>query len=294
MDSIYNILYVFVSKYYKDPKEKVYEILINLILVKEDVRPGYLIQYIDYQEIKKSKIFVDSLLKTINTLFPELIQSNKYEHNQGVIISKTDYNGCLDIGNKKMGEILGYPCFDDFDDLIGNKTSYYITDIYVYVEIYKIQLLANKCKKKKNSEFTSIKNKAELVLKNKKYNCIFTKEISVKIETIKFLTTQILIDKLIKGVKIYQSEKDAIFNILYNFGFDDILLDYFEEGYFQYHNPLHVGILIGLLINEKNERLEVFYPIQQHSNRVMKEVDEITKTWSKDLKKTLEKTSIII
>jgi hypothetical protein len=293
MDSIYNILYSFIKKYYKYSQEKTYEILINLILVNEDVRPGYLIQYIDYDECivkhpSSSKTFVDSLLKVINELFPNLIQSVNYEHNQGIIISKTDYNGVSGINNKLMGKILGYPCFNDFDDLVGNKTEHYIIDIYVLLGDYKIQIIANKCKNKNTSEFDVISSKAQDVLRKKKYNNIFINKVFVIVEVIKNITTQSIITKLSKNKKITKSNKKMILNTLYNFGFDDNLITYFEEGGFQYHNPVHRGLLIGLLITEKNDRIDPFCPIPDSA---VKEFDEITKKWSSDLKNVLIKTS---
>jgi hypothetical protein len=295
MDSIYNNFYSFIEKYYENSQEKTYDIFINLVLVTEDVRPGYLIQYVDYEDANTiddefgTKTFVESLLEIIKELFPMLIQSTNYEHNQGVIISKTDYNGIYGIDNKMMGKILGYPCFDDFDDLLGNKTNHYIIDIYVNVDNYKIQLLANKCKKKERlMEFEYISSRAQNVLRMKKYNYIFGGKISVNVEITKNLTTQSIINNLALNKKIAKSKKKMVINILYNLGLDDNLITYFEEGSFQYHNPVHRGLLIGLLLNEKNDRIEPFCPIPENSVR---EYDEITKKWSRDIKTTLMKTS---
>ena len=72
--------------------ERAYYILINLILVTENIRPAFLLQYIDYGEIKKEHTFTNSILLLVKKYFPTLIQSKHYHHNQGVIISKISYD----------------------------------------------------------------------------------------------------------------------------------------------------------------------------------------------------------
>ena len=103
-----------------------------------------------------------------------------------------------------------------------------------------------------------------------------------------------IINKLINNKSLTNNDKDKIENILYNLGFDSgfesepDIQKYFREK-FQYSNPIHKGILLGLLLNEKNNLLEPFIPLQKFPKED-KKVLEITKKWQNDLINLLKKT----
>lgn len=103
-----------------------------------------------------------------------------------------------------------------------------------------------------------------------------------------------IINKLINNKSLTNGDKDRIENILYNFGFEISMNNepdiqkYFREK-FQYSNPVHKGILLGLLLNEKNNLLEPFIPLQKFPEQD-KKVIEITKNWENDLINLLKKT----
>jgi len=103
-----------------------------------------------------------------------------------------------------------------------------------------------------------------------------------------------IINKLINNKSLTNNDKDKIENILYNFGFEagfesePDIQKYFREK-FQYSNPIHKGILLGLLLNEKNNLLEPFIPLQRFPEED-KKVLEITKKWQNDLINLLKKT----
>ena len=59
----------------------------------------------------------------------------------------------------------------------------------------------------------------------------------------------------------------------------------------QYNNQIHKGILLDLLIKEKNDTLSPFFPLQKYPHQ-QKEVDEIIKSLEKDILKILEKTKM--
>ena len=123
------------------------EILLNLILVNENIRPSMLVQPKDYREKTEKDPKTKAILNKIKSLFPNLKHSSDYETYQGIIISHNDYNG-KEISLEKMGEILGYPCYKDFSNIDRNETIYGV-DIFVRANDYdSYQLFANICKDK--------------------------------------------------------------------------------------------------------------------------------------------------
>jgi hypothetical protein len=264
------------------------ENVLNSILVNENVRPAMLVQPADHNEATGKDRKTKSIIKAIREQFPELVFSEKYETYQGVIISKTKYNG-KNISLEKMGEILGYPCYREFNSIDPDKTSYRIDVIAVSKTGRNIQLFANKCKDKtKIEEFKEIARKAEIAINKEQYRHLLNHfEIDrIDVEIDEIIPTQQIINLLIENKPLQNSEKDKIQNILYNFGFsiEQQIMDHF-----QYTNPIHKGILLSLLVKEENDTLSPFFPLQKYPDQE-KEVDEITKTWENDLIHILRRT----
>jgi hypothetical protein len=269
--------------------------MLNCILVNENVRPAMLVQPEDYEEASHHDPKTKYIIGEITKMFPHLLASSDYETYQGVIISKTDYNGKKDISLEEMGKLLGYPCYKDFDTMEDNndKVSYSIS---IYAEDNKnnrIQLFANRCKDAaKIQEFNTIAGNARTVFAKKEYNEIL-REFQVKevyVEKVANVPTQAIINKLVKNEKLEENEIDTIQNILYNFGFSTELQLFFCVG-FQYNNPIHKGILLDLLLKEKHDTLSPFYPLQKYPVE-SKKVYEITAGFEKDLMKILRETQI--
>ena len=268
------------------------ENVLNSILVNENVRPAMLVQPANYNEATGKDPKTKSIIEAIKKHFPKLLFSEDYKTYQGVIISRTNYNG-QEISLERMGEILGYPCSKDFDNINPADISY---SINVYVKQKNsnntAELFSNVCKDKTNIEnFKSFANKAKLAFDKKEYNDILNGvEIDkVDVEIDKIIPTQAIINKLIYNKKLEQDELDKIQNILFNFGFSIELQVYFLEN-FQYTNPIHKGILLALLVREINDILTPFAPLQQYYPRQNKEVDKIIETWEKDLIDVLNRT----
>jgi len=267
--------------------------VLNAILVNENVRPSMLVQPADYNEATGKDPITKSIIEAIKTKFPELKFSEDYKINQGVIISKKNYNSREDISLERMGEILGYPCYQDFNNIDPETVSYSI-NIYVKQKNSRItQLFANICKDDTNIEkFKSFANKAKIALDKKDYKDILDGfEIDkVDVEIKKIIPTQLIICHLIENKTLEQDEIDKIQNILFNFGFSMELQVYFLDN-FQYANPIHKGILLDLLVKEKNDTLSPFYPLHNYTAQ-QNEIDEITKAWEKDTLYILEKTKL--
>ncbi len=63
---------------------------------------------------------------------------------------------------------------------------------------------------------------------------------------------------------------------------------YFLEK-FQYNNPIHKGILLSLLVNEVNDILSPFTPLQNYPEQ-KENVYKIIEAWEKELIDVLERT----
>jgi len=267
------------------------ENVFNSILVNENVRPAMLVQPANYNEATGKDSKTKSIIEAIKKQFPTLLFSEDYKTYQGVIISKTDYNG-QEISLERMGEILGYPCYQDFNAIDPTHISYSI-DIYVKQKNTNeiTYLFSNVCKDETNiDKFKSFADKAKIALNKKEYkdilNGIEIDKVGVEIE--KIIPTQAIINKLINNIQLQQDELNKIQNILFNFGFSMELQLYFLEN-FQYTNPIHKGILLSLLVNEVNDTLSPFTPLQNYPEQ-KKHVYKIIEAWEKELIDILERT----
>ena len=269
------------------------DIILNCILVNENVRPAMLVQPADYKEATHNDPKTKSIIEGIEKYFPDLVLSMDYEKYQGVIISKTDYNGKKDISLKEMGKILGYPCYRDFDNIDDDKITYSISSYVKDNNNNRIQIFANRCKDETNiQEFNILANKAKIAFSKRDYKEILNGfEVNeIYVESLQIVPTQIIINKLLKNEKLEQNEIDKVQNILFNFGFSMELQFYFLDN-FQYNNPIHKGILLELLLKDKHNTLSPFFPLQNYPKQ-SKEVDEIIEAWEKGLLHILDKTEI--
>jgi len=274
--------------FFNKKKDLDLNIILNCILVNENVRPAMLVQPMDYKETTHTDSTTKSIIEEIKKLFPHLILSTDYNIYQGVIISKTDYNG-KNISLNEMGRILGYPCYRDFNNIDNDKITYAIS---IYVKDNnnnKIEIFSNICKNETNiQEFNILANKAKIAFAKRDYKEILneSKVKEIYVESLPIVPTQIIINKLLKNEKLEKTEIDQVQNILFNFGFS--MKSKFN---FQYNNSIHRGILLGLLLNEKYNTLSPFFPLQHYPEQ-SKEVNEIIKGWEKGLLDIVEKTTI--
>jgi len=241
---------------------------LNSILVNEGIRPAMLIQEGDYDE----DIGIEMVKKTIIEQFPDLKASDNYSYNQGVIISKTDYNGRQNISLNEMGKILGYPCYEGFDLNNRFNTSVYAVNVFVHLE-YKgendwVELFTNICNDEKMIEqFKRLSKRAKEVFMLPEYKNGLLKDVHV--ERVEVVTRRIpspksIIDKLTKGYTLDVDEKNEIlgeFNrTLYaNSSHENPYESMWSrlQKNVQYDNPKHKPILIKLLSKlEKKEKYD--------------------------------------
>jgi len=243
----------------------------NVILVKEGVRPSMLVQPPDYGEFTSKDPNTKAYLQKIKKQFPDLIHS---EVSQGILISKQELKGPF--SNDEMGKILGYPCANELN-------GEYIIDLIIHKDGQMIPLFTNICKKPLHLHtFHTFAKEAEKVFQ--KYGL----QVKVDVKITKQITTDSILKKCIHGQLLKPSEMDTIQTMLFNFGFSMDLQFYFMD-HFQYHNLIHRGILIDLLIKEKNDVLLPFSPIQKEQDEKLKPILE---QMEKDIRMVLEKTQI--
>ena len=272
------------------------ENILNAILVNEGVRSAMLIQPADYNEGTGNDTKTLSIVKKIKKLFPKLLSSNNYKIYQGTIISKKSYDDKDKvISLENMGEILDYPCFNDFETLNRDEPLFALELIVSYNDTSyndkEIPLFTNICKDKKIiDKFNVLSAKAFRALTNEKNKGILNEikinkinKIYVNIENI--IPTQYIINKLMTKKKLSDEEIKVITNIFYNMGFSDKLLEY----EIQYNNPIHKGILLDLLLKDKYDVLSPFYPLQKYPEQ-KREVDKITIELENALIDILDKT----
>jgi len=258
---------------------------INALLVQNSVRNAMLIQPADYSEAKSSNKKTKSILNNLKKEFPDLIQTENY---QGIILSLKDYKN-ININSEKIGKILDYPCYKDFQYIINNPKESSITfELVVYFNNGKfpLQIFANRCKDDSSySKMKNMANKATKVLKlDKNIGNIIDK---VDVNKIEFIPTHVISDKLIKNKKLNKNEENELRNILYNIGFSPEF--YFYE--FDYKNKIHVGVLLTLLSYSNNPLIEPFCPLQNYPKQD-KEVTKLTEAWEKELIEILNKNNM--
>jgi len=169
------------------------EILTNSYLVNNDIRNAYLLQ------IKNIKDFNKNINK-ITKLYPKLQISNNYTKYQGPIISKNNYNN-KQISDKKMGEILEYPCLKDWDKIKGNTKHTIYKLVAVLNNNIEILLIVNKCLDNHKDKFKQLKKNYRQSLNHNQYSNIIYNTCNIKIKTV--------------NVKIHIEEISSLDNIIY-------------------------------------------------------------------------------
>lgn len=256
--------------------------LLNLILVREGVRPAFLLQPAEFMEATGKGPQTKSELAKIRKQFPELKQSEDYTTYQGVIIAKKSYNGRKDISLPEMGRILGYPCAGDFGEgatPVGMSVLVDLKNPKTGRDYLPLTLIANACAdESKKAEFEAFCRKAEKALRSKEASALLGGDYTVKgvrLEVETAVTEDTVIDALATGGTLKQDERDKISSVMFNRGFSFDTQIAVEDN-FDPANPFHRGLIAGLLLDSKHDRLAPLYPLQQHGEKVSAAVDAIS------------------
>ncbi len=235
-------------------KEIGFEETVNCMLVASGARTAFLLQYADYNEFSANDSISKGKLSAIRKYYPHF----KFTPDeQGMLISvrtlpKTNTSAAI-------GRVLNYPCADVFANLNRDKTTYDYT-IYVICKIkgniIKSDLMSNLCPTiKYKSEFEKLANSFEVALRMNPLIKPYFVGIEVK-ERVNVSELSVL-NKVLNNEKLNSDDFRKIDEILYNYGYSDD----FTPDSFNLANPLHRGILIGIIANYKYNPQEVFYPI---------------------------------
>ena len=261
------------------------EELINCTLIRANVRNAMLIQPADYGEAKSSDRKTTAKLRAIKAEFPELIQSNISGE---TLISKKPYKNENIKKSSNMGTILGYPCATGFNSIQAGKEITYAISINIeLVPGYNndsIQLIAYVCKDISTLDQSKrFAEKCAYVLKSDPLLGPIINTVRANIQ--KNMPISYLVDKLATNNPLSSDEKDEISNHIWNLGFPESKVSNYD---YKYSNPVHRGILIGLLTLCDNNPMEAFYPLQKHPEH--KESDKINGLWEKELVRIFELT----
>lgn len=263
--------------------------LFNAMLVQENIRPAFLLQPQDYNEIKGNSPSMDTIIKAIHNYFPVLLFSDNYNTYQGTIVSKKNYNNKKNITLKDMGKLLGYPCYEQFEDIDRSVPHYRISLDCITDKNESVSIFANVCEDTDLlPDFKRIANKIKKVLP--KYSHIFKNIMKVIVNTEEIIPDKVILDKIIKNESLNSEENDTLINILYNIGFEDSVIDNFFK-YYQFKNPIHRGMLITILLSYKYDQMEPFFPLSQYGEKQMNQVENIQKKFGNSIIKYLYKTS---
>jgi hypothetical protein len=238
------------------------DIILNLILVVEDIRPAVLIE----NEKKK-------YMKIIQKYYPDLCYS---DFGFNFIVSKNKYNKSDITSDETLGLILGYPCAEEFHETLKDFGKY---GIHVNVEFTDNNTFENNqifgnaaINLDKLHIFLEFAKLAEDVLKNN--NIVGHLINKVYVEYKYDFSTRKIVD-MIKNNNIYDDKlKDRITNELLNIGFSDELSSF----NFDFTNMFHKAILLSLITYLINDPLEKFYPYES---------DDV-KNWGDSLLKLLK------
>ena len=241
--------------------------VLNCILVQKGIRPAMLVQPADYKEATGNDMKTRTILRGIKKYYPELVQSEKYQIHQGIIISKETYNGQSNITVDEMGRILGYPCYKDFSQ--GGEDDSYAIGIVAISHDEELHLLTNKCKDKTTE-------KRMIKLAQQAETCFHTykdlKHIRVKVFIRKNVSVRNLIRKLISKEPFDADDQDEFINTLWNMNGNEQLNEEFRK-VIQYDNLVHQGVMLSVLNNTYYNPLSPFFPIQHH--REYEQVDHL-------------------
>jgi hypothetical protein len=263
------------------------EIKMHCELVLNNVRKAWLIQNTDYSQEELAIVF-DYIKTNYSSFIIETFRNNYFISRENLALSDK-YSSLSSIEyDEYLGSILGYTCnrsimkygYDIVCDLIGiNKYTLFS---------YGCSCSENSCSYKVDILVDRINNViSELEeFTDKSYEIYASRE--------RIYSSKSLIDALItRPNNIIEDEKREINNYLYNIGFSECLHVAAMNLIFQYNNPVHIGILLGLLLNYENSLIDPFCPLQYGILKDSLElIDNVTKKWEDSIIDILQKTMV--
>ena len=249
------------------------EVYINCKLVEKRVRNAMLIQPADYDEAISSDPKTASKLTAIKKVFPNLKLSNIAGE---TIVSLEQYSSKDVSTSEDMGKILDYPCADEYLHIRTNPDDARFT-ISVRVNLKtggNVQIFAFACRSEKHYLKTvDLAIRAEKVLKADPLLRVVVESVEAIIETV--MSPKYLIEKLLDNEQLHENDIYQVRDYLWNLSLNNTPYKY------DFDNPVHRGIVIGLLSMYDNNPLEPFFPLQFRAE--FQKVNMITLQWVNEL-----------
>ena len=279
---------------------------INCFLADKGARAGFLFQTIDYGEYSAGAPRSRKFLAQAKQYFPELRQ---LVCRQGVLLSREKFSRAQADDTAKLGKILGFPSAMP-DESSAKKTTYGFDVNVSYIAppaeprqgAKKEELELSEALRNRNNtiiSFVSADMKcapAAEALRARLEGCLrespdFALElVGVELKMEVWHSSPDLVAALLdRAHKFEQSELAAISNVWYNqvgeahqATFEKLIADKARL-----KSPLVRGIIAGMLLSNENDPASVFYPLQDHGEKVMCEFETIKSVYEVRLIETL-------
>jgi hypothetical protein len=226
---------------------------LNAFLVHTGVRPAMLLQPADYNEAVSTDPVSAGKLAKIATAFPDLVYSNISGE---TLIAKRAYTEAEIPSSTAMGRFLGYPCADEFESLDHDGPRVGIEIVVVSRSGQRFQIVAYFCKdESKVPDAVHFATAAEAAFRS-------DPRLSAIVDHVE-LTRRIdrgptyYINRLLAKEPLSEEDKGELINHIWNLG-----LEHAVRYAYDFENPIHRGILIGLLAFCKHDPSEPFFPLQ--------------------------------
>jgi len=249
------------------------DVYMNCVLVKAGLRNAMLIQPSDYKEATSNDPKTAAKLKELRKAFPELIQSDIYGE---TIISKHHYKNADFKSSEDMGKTLGFPCAAEFTYILEHRDEP-STSIHIEVilkpgsDTKSTNIISYACRDDRTyMEAITFAAKAEEILKADPIVGKIVDGVVARKESV--MPPKFLIQKLLSNDPLSDSDQTETINCIWNLGLENASVYNYN-----FTNPVHRGILIGLLSVYDNNPIEPFYPLQYREEG--KEVNEIIAKW---------------
>ena len=233
-----------------EPIDQLFQMVLNIILVKLDVRKSTLIELNNfdkssqsvYKSILNTVIRKMKMVKTKNTSYRYFVTNNKIK------IPKTD---------SEIAELLGFECIDhDFSNQNIDRVSYSIIEKKTNYEIYIEVCEKGKIKNLEKYKMEAVQ-KRKVKTWNKKLNGILPYNFVLQIEDIPAITDFLLRDNYTDKKYVKKNIHEYI-NIIYNEFFDgsklsesgSLIMDNFKKFIFIMDNLKKIGILYNIPSNK--------------------------------------------
>ena len=217
------------------------DVYMNCVLVRDGLRNAMLIQPADYDEAMSSDAKTAALLKYLKIAFPTLVQSDIRGE---TLISLKPYTEADISSNADMGVILGFPCAGEFEYTLEHPDEPK-TGINIEVDLKSggpsIHIVAYICRDDKSfNDALAFAAKAEKILKADANVGKIVDSVTAFKNTM--MPPKYLIDKLLSNKPLTEEDEGQIINYIWNLSLVRVTAYNLD-----FKNPVHRGILIGLL-----------------------------------------------